>query len=312
MSSESKVAITGAFGYTGKYIARQLLAQGKQIITLTGHPDRPNEFADRIQAYPFNFDQPVKLTKSLSGVDTLYNTYWVRFNHGLTTFKQAVQNTKTLIQAAKQAGVRRLVHVSITNPTAASPLPYFSGKAELEDTITTSGLSYAIIRPTVIFGREDILINNIAFLLRKFPIFVIPGDGKYRLQPIYIEDMVKICIQAGQVNENLVLDAVGPDIFVFNELVGLIASKIQSRSRVIHLPPLVPLLISQFLGLWLRDIVLTRDEYKGLSANLLISGQQPRGQTRLADWLEQNNSWVGKNYASELGRHYTTLPAQSK
>jgi uncharacterized protein YbjT (DUF2867 family) len=148
-------AITGAFSYTGKYITRRLLDQGKEVRTLTGHPDNPNPFGEQVQAYPFNFDQPHKLVKSLEGVTTLYNTYWIRFSHGSITYEQAVENTKILFQAAKEAGVRRIVHVSISNPAETSRLPYFKGKAILEQDLINSGLSYAIIRPTVIAAGHE-------------------------------------------------------------------------------------------------------------------------------------------------------------
>src|SRR5882672_9146905 len=179
--------VTGAFGYTGSYITRLLLAGGHRVRTLTGHPQRSNPFGDRVEVAPFNFDNATALTKTLEGVDTLFNTYWIRFAHGDQTFDKAVANTRILIDAARRAGVRKFVHVSITNPSEESPLPYFRGKALLENSLTESGLKYTIIRPTVIFGNEDILINNIAWLLRKFPVFVIPGSGEYRLQPIFVE-----------------------------------------------------------------------------------------------------------------------------
>lgn len=296
--------VTGAFGYTGKYITRRLLAEGHQVVTLTGHPDRHNPFGDRVRAVPFNFDRPDELARSLQGATTLYNTYWVRFSHGDTTFEQAVANTKTLIDAAAVAGVRRIVHVSITNPSLDSPLPYFRGKAVLEEAIVRSGLSYAIIRPTVIFGVEDILINNIAWLLRRFPVFAVPGSGDYRLQPIFVEDMAELAVRSGQQSENVIVDAVGPEVFTFDELVRLIAAKVGSRTWLIHVSPQLALTLARLISPLVRDVVLTQEEVDGLMANLLISQDPPTGQTRLSDWLSQDGRQVGSRYASELARHY--------
>ena len=297
-------AVTGAFSYTGKYITRRLLAQGRQVMTLTGHGGRPNEFGGRVRAVPYNFDQPEQLAESLAGVDTLYNTYWVRFNYGDNTYANAVRNTKTLVDAALQAGVRRLVHVSITNPTLDSPLPYFSGKADLEQYIQKSGLSYAILRPTVLFGLEDILINNIAYLLRTFPFFAVPGSGEYRLQPVYVDDLAALAVELAGCEENILTDAVGPDIFSFDEMVRLIATALGRPARLVHLPPGVVLKLSGLIGWWLKDVTLTADEYDGLSAGLLVSRQPPVGRTRLEGWLRANAAQVGKGYASELERHY--------
>jgi NADH dehydrogenase len=297
-------AVTGAFGYTGKYITRMLLAQGQEVITLTGHPNRPNEFGGQVKALPFDFDHPDRLARSLEGVDTLYNTYWVRFDHGETTFAKAVRNTRALFTAAKQAGVQRIVHTSITNPALDSPLPYFRGKAQLEADLQESGISYAILRPTVLFGLEDILINNIAYLVRTFPFFAIPGNGDYPMQPIFVEDYARLVVQLGSGKEDCILDAVGPDIFSFNQLVELIARNFRRRPRLVHLPPSLVLPLSRMIGWWMNDMTLTWDEYRGLSAGLLVSSNPPTGRTRLADWLSANASQVGSRYASELERHY--------
>ncbi len=296
--------ITGAFGYTGKYITRRLLAMRKEVRTLTGHPNNPNPFDGQVRVYPFNFDNFADLVKSLQGATTFYNTYWIRFSHGANTYEGAVKNTQTLIRAAIEAGVRRIVHISITNPAESSRFPYFSGKAILEQDILNSGLSYSIIRPTVIFGDEDILINNIAWCLRRFPVFPVFGSGQYSLQPIYVEDMADLVIEAGQQRDNTIVDAVGPDIFTFEQLVRLIMEKLHKRIILAHVQPRIALSLAKLIEPFLGDVLITRDEIYGLMADLLISHQPPTGHTRLSDWLEEHSTSVGKKYASELARHY--------
>jgi len=237
-------------------------------------------------------------------VNTLYNTYWVRFDHGKNTQEQAVENTAILVNAAKLAGVRRIVHISITNPSFNAPLPYFRGKALNERIVSESGLSYAILRPTVLFGKEDILINNIAYLLRRFPFFALPGDGNYRLQPIFVDDLAELAVDAGARTENLLWDAVGPDIFTFEKMVQLIGSEIGCRRLLIHAPVGLSLAASKLISLFVGDIILAKDEVDGLMADLLISAQPARARTRLVDWLKEKKSTLGMNYASELKRHY--------
>jgi uncharacterized protein YbjT (DUF2867 family) len=166
-----RIAVTGAFGFSGKYIAQRLLALRHEVITLTNSPQRPNPFGGSIKAFPYNFSEPHELEKSLRGIDALINTYWIRFdNPPHFTFAQALTNSKVLFDAAKRAGVGHVVHISITNPDRKSRLPYFRGKAELEDYLKQTGISYAILRPAVLFGKEDILINNIAWALRRSPV----------------------------------------------------------------------------------------------------------------------------------------------
>lgn len=298
-----KIAVTGAFSYSGKYITKRLLERGEEVITLTGHPNRPDPFGGKVKAYPLDFDE-ASLMRSLQGVDVLVNTYWVRFDKGENTQPRAVENTRKLVNAAKAAGLKRIVHISIANPSADSPLPYYWGKAANEKAVMESGLTYAILRPTVLIGREDILINNIAFLMRRFPIFFIPGDGSYGIQPVYVEDLADLAVEGVYSKDSYVIDAVGPDAYTFKELVKLIGEKIGVRRPLISVPPRLALLAAQFLSLFVSDVILTPEEVDGLMANLLVSKDPARGKTAFKDWLEANKVTVGTKYASEVRRHY--------
>ena len=299
-----KIAVTGAFSYSGKYITRRLLERGEEVITLTGHPNRSDPFDGKVKTYPLNFENEAELVTSLQGVHTLYNTYWVRFDRGQNTQPRAVENTRKLVKAVAKADVQRIVHISITNPSPDSHLPYFWGKAANEQTVIESGLSYAILRPTVLFGTEDILINNIAWLLRRFPVFAIPGNGSYRLQPVFVDDLAEMAVDVGYTQDNILWDAVGPDVFTFEEMVRLISQALGRSPSLLHVPPRVALAAAQFLSFFVGDMLLTPEEVDGLTAGLLVSNEPPRCKTHLSDWLEENKEKVGKNYASELKRHY--------
>jgi nucleoside-diphosphate-sugar epimerase len=119
--------VTGAFGYIGRYIARRLLELGEEVRTITTHPNKPNPFGHSVKAFAYRFQEPDELTSSLHGASTLYNTYWVRFEYGRATFRQAVQNTITLFDCAKKAGIERIVHVSVTHASDETDLPYYKG-----------------------------------------------------------------------------------------------------------------------------------------------------------------------------------------
>lgn len=296
--------VTGAFGYSGRYIAQRLLDAGLAVKTLTGAPQGRSPSGQRVSAMPFRFDDPAALAESLRGARTLYNTYWVRFNHRSFTHAQAVANTITLFHAARAAGVQRVVHVSITNPSEDSPLEYFSGKARLERELRESGVSYAILRPTVLFGKEDILINNVAWMLRHFPVFGVFGDGSYRLQPIYVDDLAKLAVEVGQGNrqENAVIDAIGPETFSYRELVASIGRIIGKRRPIVSLPPPVGYALGKITGWLVGDVIITRDEIKGLMDGLLCTSSPPAGQTKLTEWAQANAATLGYHYASELAR----------
>jgi uncharacterized protein YbjT (DUF2867 family) len=302
MNQSNLHAVTGAFGYSGKYIARRLLAAGERVMTLTNSVGRQNPFGDRVRAVPFHFDHPDQLAEDLDGVSVLYNTYWVRFNHPGFTFAEAMRNTQALFQAAKAAGVKRVVHISITNPSEDSPLEYFSGKAQLERALIESGLPYAILRPTVLFGKEDILVNNIAWSLRRLPVFAVFGDGRYKLQPIYVDDLAQLAVEQGRQVENTIINAVGPETFTYRGLVQAVGEIIGKRRPVVSLPPSVGYVAGWTIGKLVKDVMITRDEIRGLMANLLYVDAPPAGETRLTEWAQARSTTLGLRYTSELAR----------
>ncbi|MCL2005318.1 MAG: NAD(P)H-binding protein [Planctomycetaceae bacterium] len=296
-------AVTGAFGYSGRYIARRLLQTGRTVRTLTNSPDRTGEFPGQIQVFPLSFDDPQRLTESLQDVSVLYNTYWVRFNHHNFKHSIAVENTLKLFEAAKKAGVKRIIHTSITNPSLDSPLEYFSGKAMLEQALIESGIAYTILRPTVLFGKEDILINNIAWMLRQFPLFGVFGDGQYKLQPIFVDDFASLAVQGGASAGNEIINAIGPETFSYRELVATMAQIILGKKRqIFSIPDGLGLAVGKVIGFCTGDVVITKAEIEGLKSNLLYVDAPPTGTTRLTDWLCEHRETIGTRYTSELAR----------
>lgn len=302
MTRDEIHVVTGAFGYSGKYIAGRLLDAGYQVRTLTNSQDRINPFNNRIKVYSYHFHEPEKLIQSLEGASVLYNTYWVRFNHPDFTHSAAVDNTLKLFDAAKKAGIKKIVHISITNPSEDSHLEYFSGKVKLEKALIGSGMEYTILRPTVLFGKEDILINNIAWFLRNFPVFGVFGDGNYRLQPIYVDDLAGLAVEHGQKMENCIIDAIGPETFTYRDLVREIGDAISKPRPVISVSPAIchvfGLIVSKIVG----DVTITKDEISGLMGDLLYTNSQPAGETKLTEWIKENSSTLGERYSSELAR----------
>lgn len=297
-----RVAVTGAFGYSGRYIAQRLLDAGHSVITLTNSVRRKNPFRDAVVAHPFHFDEPSKLTDSLRGVDTLVNTYWVRFDHRLFTHDEAVSNTRVMFYAAKEAGVRRIVHVSITNPDIHSDLPYFQGKAELERALTDLGLSYCILRPTVLFGKEDVLINNIAWALRHLPVFGVFGSGDYKLQPIYVDDLAAAAVEKATGTGNEVINAIGPETFTYRELVATIGQILGCKRPIISVSPGLGYWACRALSSLVGDVVITREEIQGLMEGRLCVDAPPLGKTKLTDWVRKHRDTLGRRYTSEMSR----------
>ena len=297
-----RIAVTGAFGYSGRYITERLLAAGHEVITLTNSTARVNPFGDKVKAFPFHFEEPSRLRDSLRGCTALINTYWVRFNHRRFTHELAVANTRVLFSAAQNAGVQRIVHVSITNPDSTSDLSYFRGKAELESALKAQGVSYCILRPAVLFGKEDVLINNIAWSLRHLPVFGVFGSGDYRLQPIYVDDLAQAAASKAEGSSDEIIQAIGPETFTYRELVSRIAAAIGVRRPIISVPPVLSYWASRLLGVLLGDVILTRDEIRGLMQGRLAVDAPPLGTTRLSEWIKQHSDTLGLRYTSEMAR----------
>ncbi|HEY8803161.1 MAG TPA: NAD(P)H-binding protein [Candidatus Dormibacteraeota bacterium] len=296
--------VTGAFSFTGRHIARRLLAQERRVRTLTRRPQPPGTEDIKVDIAPLQFTDRAALVENLRGADVLYNTYWVRFRHGKVGFGDAVANTRTLMGAAAEAGVRKVVHISVSNPSIDSHLDYYAGKARTEDIVRNSGLRWAIVRPTLVFGTGDILINNIAWLLRRMPIFPIPGLGGYRVQPVAVEDVAEIATWAAEQSDNITVDAAGPDTVTYGEFVEGIAIAVGRRPRFVYTSPRLTLWAGNIVAARLRDVMLTKEELQGLMEDLLVSHEKPRGARRMDNWLLSSADTLGRTYASELDRHW--------
>lgn len=298
-----KIAVTGAFGYSGRYIALRLLDAGHEVLTLTNSPDRHNPFGERVRAVPFHFHEPSRLVEALRGVEVLINTYWVRFDHPLFTHDEAVRNTRVLFNAAQAAGVRRIVHVSITNPDRNSDLPYFRGKAELEETLLNlNDVSACVLRPTVLFGKEDVLINNIAWSLRHLPLFGVFGAGDYRLQPMYVDDLAAAAVAKAGETRTEIVQAIGPETFTYRELAGTVRDILGLHTPIVGVSPGLGYWGCRLVGWFVKDVVITREEIRGLMEDRLYVDAPPLGTTRLTDWICGHRDTLGLRYTSEMAR----------
>jgi NADH dehydrogenase len=296
-------AVTGAFSYSGAAIARELQAVGHRVRTLTGHPGRAPD-GTQIDVHPLDFTDPDALRRSLRGAHTLYNTYWVRFPHGGVTHETAVANSRVLFQAAADAGIRRIVHVSITHADPGSPYPYFRGKGEVERHLKAVGVPHAIVRPAILFGAGGVLVNNIAWLLRRLPVFAIGGRGDYRIRPVHVDDLARLCTELGARGDSATVDAVGPESLTFREMVTAIRDATGSRAVIVPAPGWLIPPLSAMLGAMLRDVLLTHEEYQAMAAGLADSGGPATGRVSLTDWIAEHGDSLGRGYASELDRHY--------
>jgi NADH dehydrogenase len=255
----------------------------------------------------YDFDHPERMDEAFDGADVLVNSYYIRFPYGGDTFERAVDRSGTLFDRAKRAGVRRLVHISVSNADEASDLPYYRNKGRQERLVRDSGLEFAILRPALVFGPGDILLNNIGWFLRRSPIFGVFGDGSYRLQPVELGAFARLVVSAVESTDTGTTTAVaGPVDYTFVEVVRSVCAAVGSRAKIVGMPPWLALAGSWVTGFLVRDVVLTRDEAAGLMRNYLVSPDPHRVGMSLEDWLQRSDVRhdLGRAYSSELARHF--------
>lgn len=287
--------VTGAFGNTGRSIARRLLDAGRQVRTLTFRPEADDPLASEVTAMPYRFDDAAALEDSLRGATTLYNTYWVRVSRGSQQM-DAVTNSTALFRAAANAGVERIVHVSVMHPSLTSTYPYFRRKAQVETVLSGVGVSHAIVRPALIFGPGNVLIDNIAWLLRRLPVFAVAGDGRYPVRPVHVEDMARMCVDLGARRDEAVIDAGGPEIFTFDEMVMAIRDAVGSRARLVHLPTLAVEMAGRVLGVVLRDVLATGEELRSTIDGLASAEGPTSAEIAFSEWARTHGDELGRAY----------------
>lgn len=291
--------VTGAFSFTGAYIARALLERGERVRTLSREPDPAHRLANDVEYARLQFVDEEALTRDLAGATTLFNTYWVRVPPGGDTWATVVENTRTLLRAARRAGVTRVVQFSVSNASEGSPYEYFRAKALAERVLRESGLAYAIVRPTMIFGHGELLLNNIAWTLRRSPLFLVPTGGNYATQPVTVEDVAALAVDLAGRSDDLEVDAAGPAVYSFRELVAAVRSAIGARTFLAPSPPFAALVAARAASIPLGDVLVRREELAALRDGLLVSRQPPSSTRRLEDWLAEQAETLGRSFVSE-------------
>lgn len=286
MSTCNVALVTGAFGNTGSKIAQLLRADGREVRTITAHA--PTE---RGGIEVFGFDDQ----RAFDGVDTFVNTFWMRTgdpgSHG-TRYSEAVARAEQLITSAAAAGVRRIVHLSVAHADhpAGAKYPYFVAKARIERLLRDTEVAHTIVRPALIFGGTSGMVEQLAMVLRRAPVFGVAGDGQYRVRPVHVDDVARLCATHIDGPDSVTLDAVGPDRPTFDELVRLVAAALGRRARIVHLPAGLVIAAGRLLGVVARQDLLTGDELRSTMEGLADTDGPSTGTVSLAAWLTEHGA----------------------
>lgn len=233
------VFVTGGTGFVGRSIVRRLLSRGEQIRVLYRGERRRFIQDERIEWIPGEIGSRESLLCGMKGADAVIHLVGILVEPGGQTFEKLhVDGTQNVVEAMKQSGVRRLLHMSAlgTGPNAASR--YHQTKWRAEALVLAAPPDATIFRPSLIFGREDRSVNLLAKIASYSPVVPVLGSGENRLQPVWVEDVSEAFVRSlkNPITYGKSYALCGPAVYTFNHLIDLILrSKGISRPKV-HLP----------------------------------------------------------------------------
>ncbi len=271
-----KVLVTGGTGFVGTHLVNRLLQRGHAVAVVSRDPEKTrNRYNRPVETLPGDVRDAASLAAAMAGRDAIVHLVGIIHEASGQTFdqmhRQAVEN---VVAAARQSGVRRLVHMSAMGASEDAPSEYGRTKAAGEKAVLGSGLDWTIFRPSIIFGPGDGFVSLLAPIVRGNPGFIpVIGPGTTRFQPVSIYDVTRVFADALEKPETREkrFEVGGPEILTLNDIYREIARAVgKPRKPMIHFPIWYGrLLASQFerLARWgvFSDPPLTRDQLRSLS-----------------------------------------------
>jgi uncharacterized protein YbjT (DUF2867 family) len=259
-----RIFVTGGTGFVGKHVIRALLRQGLHVRALVRRgSERDLQGFESIERVPGDVLAPGTLTASVEGCAAVIHLVGIireRRSRGVTFEALHTDATRNMLALARAAGVRRFVHMSALGTRPGADARYHRTKWAAEEAVRASGLDWTIFRPSIIFGRGDELVTMLARMIRRLPVVPVLGTGRYRLQPIAVEQVGEAFARAVRSERSVgqVYTAAGPADYPFLEILDRIARALgRPRVRTAHVP-LGPVraMTSVFQGLPLFPLTL--------------------------------------------------------
>ena len=238
------ILVTGSSGFLGRNVVKALRTRGESVRCLVRSPSRARVVTDYgVELAYGDVLDPASLKDAMRGVDAVVHLVAIIRERGRNTFDRVNrQGTETVVQVARDEGVRHLVHVSAIGVQENQAYPYLYSKWLGEQEVIRGGVAYTIIRPSILFGPGDEFINTLAGVVKSFPVAPVAGDGRVRFQPISVEEVGGIVsLVAGNHRfGGRIIEVGGPDHLTYNEILDIIARTLGVRRIKVHLP--VPLM----------------------------------------------------------------------
>lgn len=264
-----KLAVTGASGFVGRNLLAALAGSGHDIRALV-HTRRPDSAAgERLEYVPADVHDLPSLRKALAGVEVVYHLVGIIVETKKLTFERTVaEGTRNVVRAARDCGVKKIIYVSALGTSATSETKYFQTKWLAEEAIRTSGLDHVILRPSLIYGPGDQSLSRLHRLLKYSPLMPIVGDGRYRLQPIFIDDLVQVLVPALTETgaSGRTIEMGGPEAFEFRQMTGIMKKVFNYRRLNIYIPFSLVRAVARVMETFLKPAPVTVDQLMMLRA----------------------------------------------
>lgn len=265
------ITIFGGGGFLGRYVAQTLLGQGARVRVACRNANSANHIKPlgnlgQVQLMDADVRKPASVARAVADADAVVNLV------GSFADMNAVQNIGAGIvaKAAADAGVKALVHISAIGADAHSNAEYGQSKAGGEEAVHAAFPSAVILRPSIVFGREDQFINRFAGLIRMLPVVPVIGAAT-RFQPVFVGDVAKAVAAALAHPDGRVLELGGPEIFSMMELNRWIAKVIGRTPLFVEVPDIAAKMLAKGTG-WMPGAPITEDQYKMLGSDNVVTG----------------------------------------
>lgn len=256
--------LTGATGFVGTNLLRELLKEGLAVRCLVRSPSKGEALKALGGEVAYgDITDRASISRALEGVDTVVHLVGILVEVGKVTFEAIhTEGTRNMVEACKERDVKRFIHISAlgTRPNARSQ--YHKTKWKAEEIIRASGLEHTIFRPSVIFGKEDKFTNLFASAIRLSPVVIIPGNGKNRMQPVFVKDLVKAMVMSikdpGHINRTYEIG--GSEKLNFDEIIDTICRVLGRRRLKCHIPMVLMRPGATIVEFLLSKPPITRDQ----------------------------------------------------
>ena len=269
-----RIAITGGTGFIGNHLARRLILDGNKVVLLGRKKNAEAEVdgAENMTFVASDLSDKDVLVRAFSDCEAVVHCAGINREVGDQTYRKVhVEGTRNVVEAAQQAGVKRIALMSFLRARPDCGSPYHESKWAAEEIVRNSGLSYTIVKAGMVYGLGDHMLDHLSHALHTFPVFAMVGFKEKGIRPLAVEDLVEILQAAmvyGRLNRQTVA-VTGAEELRLSEAVRRVARVSGNKVRMVRVPVWVHYLLAGFWELTMKVPLVARAQVRILSEGVL-------------------------------------------